>query len=326
MSSITDFPPETLFDRHGLSLQQINAIFGKTVIRESFEEKAAALAKVAEFLRVTDAFSAEGISFIPLKGPLLSYRLYGDGTWRRYCDLDIMVDITSVSRGVQLLSGLGYMSEYHTWPESKCGQRVITNHMHHVFFSHPINELNIELHWRLFQTPAAGISKLENLVKANQSVESFAGRSYTVLSNELELLYLVMHGSIHSWRRLKWLVDAEAYLRTRTIDWKLFERLVTELKAERLVSVGKSILSEYFTAGSLVPFDFYSPLFMKEFALEKIREPEDSGHESLKMTFKRWRYSFLSYPGTCYKINRVSYFMQFYSYRIFRKAPTHTMQ
>lgn len=326
MPAITEISTEILRDRHRLSPQQINALFGKNVIEESFEEKAAALGKVAEFLRVTDAFTAEGLRFIPLKGPILSYRLYVDATYRQYCDLDILVDVTSVSKSAKLLNDLGYVSMYHTWTEKRYGQRVIVNHMHHVFFSHPVKELNIELHWRLFQTPAASFSKIDDLIKIYQSGETFAGRSFTVLSNELELLYLVMHGSIHFWRRLKWLADVDAYIKTRTIDWKLFERLAKDLKAERLVSIGNSVLAEYFSENPLVPFNDYAPRFMKEFALEKIREPEDNCHEPVIMIMKRWRYSFLSYPGASYKLNRVWNFILFYTYRIFRKTPNRKMQ
>ena len=324
MPAITEISPEILRDRHRLSPQQINVLFGREVIKESFEEKAAALGKVAEFLRVTDAFTAEGLRFIPLKGPILSYRLYGDATWRHYYDLDILVDFTSVSKSAKLLSELGYLSMYHTWPEKKCGQRLITNHMHHVFFTHPLNELNIELHWRLFQTPAVRFSKIEDLVKKYQSGEIFAGRSFHVLSDELELLYLVMHGSIHFWRRLKWLIDVDAYIKTRNIDWKLFERLARDLKAERLVSVGKSVLTEYFPESPLVPFNDYAPRFMKELALQKVGEPEDNDIESVMMLLKRWRYSFLSYPGVSYKLSRVWNFILFYAYGLFRQMLNRT--
>ena len=98
MAVITDIAPDILKEHHGLSSQQINSIFGRTVTEEIFEEKTAALDRVAEFLRVTDAFSAAGIKYLPLKGPILSFRLYGDATLRQYSDLDILIEVAGVEQ------------------------------------------------------------------------------------------------------------------------------------------------------------------------------------------------------------------------------------
>ena len=96
MPHIIGIPPEILKSRHRLSAEQINLLAGGRVIEESYEEKAGTLVKVAEFIKVTDLLRAGGIDFIPLKGPLLSFRLYGDATTRRYGDIDILVDPASM--------------------------------------------------------------------------------------------------------------------------------------------------------------------------------------------------------------------------------------
>jgi hypothetical protein len=123
MRTITGIPPEILRSRHRLSAQQINTLAGGRVIEESYEEKAGTLVKVAEFIKVTDLLRAGRIDFIPLKGPLLSFRLYGDATTRRYGDLDILVDPSEVEKARVGLLAAGYKEYMVTWPGSVSGKK-----------------------------------------------------------------------------------------------------------------------------------------------------------------------------------------------------------
>ena len=320
MPLFTDISPEILKDRHGLSPQQINTLFAKDVIKESLEEKAGTFEKVGEFIRITDALKNENIDFIPLKGPVLSFRLYGDATWRRYGDIDLMVEVAKVTGAAKLLTDLGYKPFGHTWPDNDIGQRLIVNHVHHILYWNSERELMVELHWRLFQTPAVSFRKIEELVKQNQSSVTLAGRSFRVLSHELELLYLIMHGSIHFWHRLKWILDVNALLISQNTDWELFNSMVRDLKAIRLVTLSKAILTEYFQDGPTLPCNEDVIPFMKAFSLGKIAEEKECGYESVSSKLQRWRYSFISYPGAKYKMNRIRNWVLFYVYETYRQA------
>ena len=176
MPPVTGIPPEILRSRHRLSSQQVNALFGRKVIEESLEDKIRSLEKIAEFIRITDVLNSEGIGFIPLKGPVLSYRLYGDAMVREYCDLDLMVGLSSVSKAEDLLIGLGYEPVGYQLPEGRLGQQIVFSHVHHVLFTHKAHDLRIELHWRLFQSPPVRFTKLDSLVAANLSEITFEGR------------------------------------------------------------------------------------------------------------------------------------------------------
>lgn len=319
MPLLTDISPEILRLHHQLSPQQINALFGKTIVQESFEEKAVKIIKVAEFIRVTDAFRRDDIKFISLKGPLLSKRLYDDPTWRQYHDLDILVDITAVSQSVKLLTELGYSPVGHTWPNNQTGQRLIVNHVHHLSFEHPQHDLLVELHWRLFQSHSARSGIIEELVNENQTNLHFEQRSFRVLSNELELLYLAMHGSIHYFRRLKWLVDLNEILMTQNINWELFNNLAHKLHADRLVTLANAVLSVYFPKNPLMQYEGKVKPFMRNFSLRQIAGIDKSGKERIIDKIRWWRFSLASYPDNWYRVRRFWNFLMFYTYQFFRR-------
>jgi hypothetical protein len=320
MPQITSYSHVILRGRHGLSFQQINSLFGKKVCEESFEEKKSALENVAEFIKIADALASEGISFVSLKGPILSYRIYGDATFREYCDLDLMVDLSSVRRAKDLLIGLAYEPVGYQFPDRKLGQKIVVSHVHHILFTHKTHNLRVELHWRLFQTPPVRFSKLDELVAKNLSEMTFAGRSLRILSVEMELLYLVMHGGIHSWRRLKWLVDIHEFLKKNKIDWEKFTDMAIDLRASRMISLANYVLAEYFPLGPSIPWENENIPFMKSYAIRQINEVDEPERETMAMKFSRLRFSFHCYPGLMYKFRRVRSAVIFYLYHAFRKV------
>ncbi len=319
MSGVADFSLKILRERHGLSSFQIKKLTGTKESTERFEDKIDALEKVAEFIRITDALNSESIEFIPLKGPVLSYCLYGDATVREYCDLDLLVGLPFVYGTIDLLTGLGYEPLGYQFPRSQIGQQIVIAHLHHVLFVHKSHNLRVELHWRLFQTPPVKFRKLNKVVVANLSEITFADRSFKVLSRELEFLYLVMHGSLHYWRRLKWLTDINEYLKVYKIDWEEFRAMAFELRASRLISLANYVLPEFYPSGPSIPWKNDRIPFMRAYALKQIYSVEESERETLGMKISRLRFSFHCYPGIMYKIRRLGSVVVFYFYHAFKK-------
>lgn len=305
MPRLIEIPPEILHDRHRLSSQQINSLLGERTVAEGVEEKVAAFEIVREFIRVTDALSNTGISFIPLKGPELSYRLYGDPTIRSYSDLDILIEVAAMNKAAHILEDLGYPAETATWPAGEKLQRKIINHTNEFLFYNTEKQLRIELHWRLLKTPLISSSRLEEIVKQNQTSLTFAGRSFSVLSNELELLYLIIHGGIHCWRWLKWLVDIDIFLKRQPIDWKKFADLVEELKATRMVALCNAILSEYIPGGPLPPCAQQARSFMVRFAHKMIRSQKELTADFYSRIVQSVLFTLVSFPGIRYRIRTI---------------------
>ena len=242
MPGITAIPPEILRTRHRLSPLQINILFGRNVIEESREEKAVALERVAGFLELTDTFTRAGVGFIPLKGPLLSERLYGDPTARYSHDLDILVREEDIANAAGVLAASGYMPLSPSLPESSGRRKKQLKNSHHISFIHPDREQIVELHWRLMNRLWVGFSDVDGLLRENLTEHEFAGRRFTVPAVELELLYLVIHGAAHHWGRLKWLADVHRLLETKTFSRERFSDLTVVLKAGRLVAMCNAVL------------------------------------------------------------------------------------
>jgi len=305
MTLLTDISPEKLRDRHRLSSQQINALFGRVVLEESYDEKATALKKVAEFLRVTDALAAAGIRFIPLKGPLLSYRLYGDATTRFSSDLDILTEPAAVRRAGDIFEEEGYTPYGRSWPGEIKEQQRLQKYSHHISYVKNEKHITIELHWRLMNNQCLNLRESEEIISQNLSALNFAGRSFAVLNNEMELLYLVIHGGLHKWGRLKWLADINEYLKSQPINWELFSRLSSKFKAEHMVALCNTILAEYFPLAPSLPGHGKAPRYMVRFSRMKIREEVYKYPDSVKTIIQNLRFSLNTYPGLIYRVRLI---------------------
>jgi hypothetical protein len=315
MSGINEIPPAILRDHHRLSLQQVNSLFGSIVFPESVGGKIKEFEILKEFFSVCDLLKAEEIEFIPLKGPELSYRLYGDATIRNYNDIDILVNIHNMTRVINLIELTGYKIAYNKWPEKRTIQRKFTTHVNHITFINSEKATIIEIHWRLLRTPAISFSGFENLIYRNLSILNFAGRSFRILNNELELLYIIIHGGLHFWSRLKWLLDVDIFIKTQNIDWMKFKELTIDLKAEKMVGLCRKIHSDYFSGESAIPVNFPIPHRIVEYTRTRIADNKDTAFGSLKKVLENFRYTLFAFRGLRYKIQviRSFVFMSFFS-------------
>lgn len=94
-------------------------------------------------VRVAAALEEAGIRVLPLKGPLLGERLYGDVGARISADIDLLVEASDLQRAVEIIRQLGYR-EQRPSSGSHSGQPVL-----HERLVHPSALPVIELHWRV---------------------------------------------------------------------------------------------------------------------------------------------------------------------------------
>lgn len=104
---------------------------------------------------------------------------------------------------------------------------------------------------------------------------SFAWRTIKILSGEFELLYLVMHGSILYWKRLKWLNHINEDLKRNRINQDKFWTMALDIKYSSLISQTKFILSEYFPFDPSLPWGNEKIPFMKSFVLRQVNETDE---------------------------------------------------
>jgi hypothetical protein len=297
---------DLLYKRHRLSHQQIDDFLGEKESRKYLREKLAEMVQLHDFFFVTDTLSNAGISFISLKGPLLSYRLYNDATYRRYKDFDFLIEIDTIEKAVNLLQEHGYKPSYFNWPKAGLRRQLIIEHDKHISMYHPDKNTAIELHWKLFDARIARPAIMSKIISANQTTTlEFAGRTYCTFNNEFELLYLIIHGGLVNWFRVKWLVDINQLLDTQPVNMTKLSELISVLKAERMIALYNSIITEFYAGAKKIPSKQEGLPLLKKFSLEAIQN--SGGYENYKgfVLLKSFIVSLLAFPGYKYKYDVV---------------------
>ncbi|HET6516462.1 MAG TPA: nucleotidyltransferase family protein [Thermodesulfovibrionales bacterium] len=146
----------------------------------------------AELGRVLEAFRAEGIEVILLKGAALAKTLYPDIGMRPMNDVDIMVKREDLFQAERRLSELGYVfhggNTLEWWRENYC----------HIGYVYPEQSVLVELHWHITsKTDSSGIHGLvsdvtEGFWRRAHHGEHF-GDNVRILSPEDALLHLSLH-------------------------------------------------------------------------------------------------------------------------------------
>jgi hypothetical protein len=267
------FTRERLHDRHRLSHQQIDGLLGENRSREFLAEKMHILHKIRYFIQIIDLLQQNQIDFICLKGPVLSQQLYGDPSLRLSHDVDLLLtnrsDMTNVNC---LLTGLDYVGvDNLSWPEEVSRQKILMDCVHHLAYEHKANQFMVEIHWSVSEPFPLKAQIFSQVVENNQQQVAFGGREVTVFAPELNLLYLIIHGSKHGWQRLKWLVDIKDFP-FETINAGRWHDLVKQLKAERMVSQTGFLLNHFFQTNQPLFVQTPIPRLLKTYPLAFIDE------------------------------------------------------
>ena len=294
---------ELLYNRHRLSHQQIDDLLGEDYSGEYLAEKLQQMEMVREFLRITDSLNEAEIKNIPLKGPVLSYRLYKDTTYRYYKDLDFLLDEALMEKAIAVMYANGYEACYHEWPDNAKKRALFIYHRHHFNVWHPQKGIVVELHWKLNYFQNVNTDLTNQLINFNQKEMELAGRQFTVFNKEFELLYLVIHGGLHDWKRLKWLVDIDRMLKISKIDDEKFLYLTKALKAGRLVALCNAMLKSYFPHSVLLPQDTIAPQLLINFAHSQIMQEKGVEYDSVSGFLKFYRGRMIAFPGLSYKLS-----------------------
>lgn len=285
-----------LHDRHRLSHQQIDRWLGENRSKEFVPEKLKQLEAVKHFLAVTDLFTQNEISFISLKGPLLSLRIYGDPSVRLSHDVDILIGDDKIESAMKVLSKNGYQLIHgEFWPSKKNQQELLISSTHHlVFYNQETNHI-LELHWIFIHEISISYKIQKEMTKNHITEIAFAERTFTVFTKEFELLYLMIHGSIHGWSRLKWLVDIKEYP-IADIKENVFHELVHSFKAERIVHQTNSLLKEYFNVQLSFDNDKHFPKYLIRYAHDCISN-DIVDVLPIKQIIRSYRYEWLVIPS-----------------------------
>ena len=304
-----------LYERHRLSHQQIDDFLSEKESSNYIAEKLEQLVQLYEFLYVTDKFSSEGLSFISIKGPLLSNRLYNDATYRRYKDFDFFIELSTIEMAIDILKELGYKPTSFNWPTNRRRKQLIVDHGKHISFYHPDKSTCIELHWKLFDARITKPEIIEQLIFKNLTTTEFKGRRFKVFNTEFELLYLIIHGGLSNWFRLKWLVDIHQLLQEALIKKDKFIEITSLLKAGRMVALCNAMIAEFFPDDKKLPVEINQVPILKNFSLKRIYQTDNFGYNTMLESLESIWINLISFPGCRYKYDVISLHL-FYTQQI----------
>ena len=247
LKNILNSPSECLIQRHRLTIAQLKLLGNDDVDKKMLlVEKALALSHVQKTREVLEDLLSVEQDFILLKGVELSHRLYGDPSLRFSKDIDILIwDKDKISGLVNDLIKIGWSLKEENWISEGPRQKWLLNLTSDISMKHPNGAL-VEIHWNLdpflFNL---NDSKTKSILLKNISQFYFYNRRIKVLSPELELIYLIIHGSRHAWFRLKWLVDI-LHFPLDKLDLLKFKKLQNELGICHLFPHVKDLIFDIF--------------------------------------------------------------------------------
>lgn len=180
-------------------VQALHAIYNKNTFQM--------LNLTAEMERVSQLFEEHQIRSLVLKGPILAEALYGELSQRTSKDLDILIVESELEEAEQLLIDVGYQQDNEV-------PRVLNDlkkKTHHVSYTHPAKEVQIEIHWRL--NPDSVAEPTFNELWDRRRSSKLTSYPVYFLGSEDLFYYLVSHGARHGWFRLRWLADIDRLVR-----------------------------------------------------------------------------------------------------------------
>jgi hypothetical protein len=156
--------------------------------------------------------------FAFLKGVALQNSVYVNDPRTRPCDdVDILVDRTDLDNAITFLCEQGFQLE------GPYSMEYVLNFRKSASFTR--GGLSIDLNWGLYDY-ARGNKYTSDLQFQKVTIE---GKTFLILSDTFNLIHSMLHGAgWNSTPSTRWILDAALLIRTGSIDWNVFEKVVIE--------------------------------------------------------------------------------------------------
>jgi hypothetical protein len=160
---------------------------------------AAVLRQQAVASELRAVLAAEGIAHAEVKGRQLGIELYGEAAWRQAKDVDLLIDPARIGDALEMAATLGYREAGRNAPLDLRKSKARLGFHREVGIRHPTMLVEVELHSRLLNNPPPGWRDVPLHLSATGGEPGIEQPDY--------VLYLVVHGALTGWKRLKWLCD-----------------------------------------------------------------------------------------------------------------------
>jgi hypothetical protein len=194
-----------------------------------------------ELMTLLHLFNTEGITALPIKGPVFAAMAYGDVSFRQCGDLDIVIPQGKVLRAQEMLISQGYNPAFPILP----GQATETVQFYHErTFLRQDGKVIVDLHWRFVEHDFPFPLSLERVWQRCEPV-LLEGTEVRTLARADALLIHCMHGSKHLWERLQWICDVAELIRPPArLDWAQVLCEATTLGSQRMLGLGLSLAND----------------------------------------------------------------------------------
>jgi hypothetical protein len=187
------------------------------------------LATDAATAELARAFRAQNLRWILLKGPVTASRLYKDGTFRDYGDIDALVAPEDYAVAVEVIESLGY----HRVAELPRDQVE-----HALAWERPTDHSFIDLHHHVPHTALEAERAWAAFTRDSEEM-TIAGERVEVIGMPAFALLMVFHALHNAPERGKPLVDLERAVAQIPLEvWVRARALAAELATERNLAAG----------------------------------------------------------------------------------------
>lgn len=198
-----------------------------------------------EFRKLGRLLEEAGIEFIALKGIVLARHIYPDAAQRQFGDIDLLVREVNIDSAKALLEQQGYAATFTYGIRDSQGdaltplqESIYRAHYHQYELRSNDGLIYIDLHWRLSPTLYPADLPTPLVWEAADAYE-IDGVSIKRLPDELDLLYLCVHGAKDGWSRLKWVVDVDRLLSAcPALDWRRVWDFADRCRCRRMLTAG----------------------------------------------------------------------------------------
>lgn len=166
------------------------------------------LLATGETARLTRSIAAAGYPVLAVKGVVLGALAYGSIVPKHGKDIDLLILPEHSAAVIALLEADGYRLTTPAAHLSAAQRRILPRYGKDVSLVRAGHQL--ELHWRLF----ANAALLPAVTARARSQEVAVGSGLTIptLARDDLYAYLVLHGAVDGWSRMKWLADVHALI------------------------------------------------------------------------------------------------------------------
>jgi hypothetical protein len=203
LRNVEAFAPGYMPDEAATALRAARAANDETCLR-----------RTSQLLLLNRLFREQQIDLRIFKGIPLAITAFQDPALRDAGDIDLLVGERDIFRAGEILRTQGYV---RLDPQARLTRRRIRSYVAHqkdFSYSHPLSDLIIDLHWRLFRNPFLPANA--GLTDVGEDWVDLGSERVATLPPPRLLLYLCVHGALDGWLRLKWLTDIGALMHVMT--------------------------------------------------------------------------------------------------------------